>query len=197
MKRFIVTLVSLSLILSAPYVAARDGEHKSKNREHRTHQRDSHQKDSHQRDNRQSHNSHQRHKQNHQDHKKNHKPKHHTNQHRGQYNVHHNRHQPVYRSKHRSSHHGKHRSSHHGKHHSKHHNHGGYLLGGLLLGAAINEWATPSTTVVKETVYVDRGSYPVQQQTQDFIKDEQGRCYSVEYKQNGRVLTEVPREVCY
>jgi hypothetical protein len=95
--------------------------------------------------------------------------------------------------------HGHQRHHHHHSHHSHGHghNHGAYLVGGMVLGAVVNELSRPRAAYAKETVYVTHTDYDQPRVVREFRLDSDGRCYEVDNRGDRRVLLEVPRSACY
>lgn len=111
---------------------------------------------------------------------------------RHHYHGHHGGHGHHYKG------HGHRHHSSHGHHHysSSHGHNGAYLIGGMVLGAAISELSRPRETYTKETVYVTRTEY-VQPRTREYRLEGDGRCYEVDNRGDRVVLLEVSRSACY
>lgn len=102
----------------------------------------------------------------------------------------------------------------HRRHRHDHHLRGdaaAYLVGGVVLGALVNELAGdhrddstqtviyrrdygPRTAVVERSTTVTTTRRPAMK---TFLRDRDGRCYEVSYRLDRKVLTEVAAQRCY
>ncbi len=95
--------------------------------------------------------------------------------------------------------HRHHRPVHHRAHVYHHNSHKGeYLVGGIMLGALLNELASERRQVTTTTSYVVSNT-PARapgHNPSEFLLDRDGRCYVVEYRGETRVLTAVDTINC-
>lgn len=104
------------------------------------------------------------------------------------------------RNRHYDSHHSHYRSYKH-----RHNNLAEVVVGGLVLGAVINELAKdnsagnytrytypPASTSTTTTTRVYRSEVA----SEEFLLDRDGRCFAIEYSGDRKILTEVPTSSC-
>lgn len=105
------------------------------------------------------------------------------------------------RESHHRSYHGGHERgryvhvpTHHNHYRSHRRHHGAeYLVGGMILGALLNEVSDNSRARRQDVVVVEQ---PRSAAVPEFLLDAQGQCYAVERYSDRRVLTAVPRSAC-